>query len=132
MLAIYHSTAVLTKLMFKKDTSKAQKVVVNCLNEIHIAMGLNSLLNHAAVYRSKIRNLQRYWLGRNKAQIKMFKHFIEVQSGIFLTKFMYFGLARDEFYNRNMSFNLAWQYLKESSLKLNVIIQAHKARLEEI
>jgi hypothetical protein len=116
--------------MRKKDSSKAEEVVTNCLSEICVAMNLNKLLNKAAIYRSKIRGIQRYWKGRNQAQMTMFQHFIEVQSGLFLTKFMYFGLARDEFYSRNMPYNLSWQYLKESSLKLNVIINAYKAKLE--
>lgn len=31
-----------------------------------------------------------------------------------------------------MPFNLSWQYLKDSSLKLGVIMSAYKARLDEI
>ena len=94
-MTAYYSIAVLAKLMIKKDISKAKQVVVDCLNETLIGMSLNNLLNHAATYRSKIRKIQRYWINRNRAQMTMFQHFIEVHSGIFLTKFMYFGLARD-------------------------------------
>ena len=132
MMTVYHSTVVLSRLMIKKDLSKAKQIAVKCLSDTYMAMSLNKLLNSAAKYRSQVRKIQRYWIDCNKAQMRMFQHFIEVHSGILLTKFIYFGLVRDEFYDRNMPYNLAWKYLQQSSLKISVIMGAYQAKLDEI
>ena len=41
-------------------------------------------------------------------------------------------MVKEEFYHRNMVKNLSWQYLKDSSAKIRVLVAGYYAKLEDI
>lgn len=76
LLAIYHHSAQISKTFLAKDRKKAKNVIEECLTQTFVAMSLNKAFQCSAAYRAKVRTVQKYWKGRNVAQMTMFKFFL--------------------------------------------------------
>ena len=111
---------------------KAERMVLDCLTRVSPRAIVNNLLVKATLFRSKMRSIQKFWRQRNQAQIVCFLDFINHQLLDLYRKNPHLQSLSKEFYQINMNRQLSWQYLTESTMKLNIIIGAYVARLEEI
>ena len=131
-MPVYHHLCVAARTFLKVDGLAAMKMVVKCFEQTRLGVGLNSAFNLAAGYRRKVRFVQRFWLDRNGAQIRLFSLYLEMQVQELLRKIPHFAVVKEEFYGRNMVQNLCWQYLKDSAGRTKQLFEAHRNKLEEI
>ena len=87
LLPVHHHLSLTAKILLKNDSQNAEEIIGSFIQANLFAFNLNKAFDKCAIYRRKIRAVQRFWLNRNKAQITMLEFYVQKQVSDILTKF---------------------------------------------